>query len=198
MKDQDIRSVLKAELLRKYAGDDNTLILDELGVRHGMARLDLVVVNHRLHGYEIKSDLDSLIRLPDQIKIFSSVTDRMTLVVGYRHAYRALEMVPDWWGVRLAEPNGASGSVVLNNARAPRDNPCVDINAQVALLWRDEALAMLEEVGAANGVRSKSRAAIYQRLVEVSKSDFLPVRIRQQLRLRKAWRVAERQTSCGD
>ena len=198
MKDQDIRAVLKTELLGKYAGDNDTLVLDELGVRHGMARLDIAVVNHRLHGYEIKSDLDSLRRLPDQIRIFSSVADRMTLVVGYRHAYRAFEMVPPWWGVRLAEPKGASGHVVLNNARAPHDNPCVDINALVALLWRDEALAILEEIGAANGVRSKNRAIIYQRLVELSHPDSLPARIRLQLRLRKAWRVAERQTSCGD
>ncbi len=187
MKDQDIRAVLKAELARKYAGDDDTLVLEELGIRHGVARLDLVVVNHRLHGFEIKSDLDSLRRLPDQIKNFSSVADRMTLVVGYRHAYKAMEMIPDWWGVRLAEPNG--GAVVLNNARAPRDNPCVDINGLVALLWREEALSMLEEIGAADGVRSKNRVVIYRRLVEVSKPEYLRARIRQQLRCRKAWRV---------
>ncbi|MEL7562610.1 sce7726 family protein [Dehalogenimonas sp. 4OHTPN] len=198
MKDQDIRAVLKAELMRKYAGDSNTLVLDELGIRHGLGRLDLAVVNHRLHGYEIKGDLDNLRRLPDQIKVFSSVADRMTLVVSYRHAGRAFKMVPDWWGVRLAEPNEASGSVVLNSARAPRNNPSVDINALVTLLWRNEALAMLEGIDAADGVRSKSRKIIYHRLVEAFDPEDLKTRIRQQLRNRKAWRVAEPQTSCGD
>jgi hypothetical protein len=190
MKDQDIRAVLKAELLRKYGGDDNTLVLDELGIRHGMARLDLVVVNHRLHGYEIKSDYDSLKRLPDQIRVFNSVVNRMTLVVGYRHAYKAMEMIPDWWGVRLAEQNEKKGIIILKNARLPHDNPSVDTNAFVTLLWRDEALGMLEEIGAAEGVRSKNRAAIYRRLVEVSEPEYLHAKIRQQLRHRKAWRVA--------
>ena len=198
MKDQDIRAALKEEFARKYAGDDSTLVLDELGIRHGMARLDLVVVNHRLHGYEIKSDLDSLRRLPDQIKIFSSVVDRMTLVVGYRHAYNALEMVPDWWGVRLVEQKASNGAIVLRNARFPHDNPSVDINALVALLWREEALGILEEMGAADGVRSKGRAEVYQRLVEVSKPEYLHSKIRRQLRCRKGWRVAGLRMSYGD
>jgi len=196
--DHDIRAVLKKEFVRKYARDDNTLVLDELGVRHGMARIDLVVVNHRLHGYEIKSDLDSLRRLADQIRVFSSVMDRMTLVVGYRHAYNALKMVPEWWGVRLAEQNEQSSTIVLTGARFPRDNPGVDLNALVALLWRDEALNILEEMGAAKGVRSKTRTDIYRRLVQVSKPEYLRARIRQQLKSRECWRVGAQRMSCGD
>ncbi len=198
MKDQDIRAVLKTELTGRYAKDGDTLVLDELGVRNGTARIDLVVVNHQLHGYEIKSDLDSLRRLPDQIRVFSSVMDRITLVVGYRHAYNALKMVPEWWGVRLAEERERGGIVVLTSARLSRDNPGVDINAVVALLWRDEALGILDEMGAADGVRSKTRTEIYRRLVQISKPDYLRARIRRQLRGREGWRVGAQRMSCGD
>lgn len=196
MNDQDIRTVLKAELRRRYARDDNTLVLDELGIRHGAARIDLVVVNHRLHGYEIKSDRDSLRRLPHQIKAYSSM-DRVTLIVGYRHAYEALRMIPEWWGVRLAEAKKQSGTVVLSGARPARNNPKVDLDAAVALLWRGEALAILEEMGAAGGVRSKRRSEIYKRLVELSDRDLLRSRIRQQLKQRRCWRVGAQRRSGG-
>ncbi len=198
MNDRDIRAVLKEELMRRYAKDNDTLLLDELGIRHGTARIDLVVVNHWLHGYEIKSNGDSLRRLPEQIRIFSSVMDRITLVVGYRHAYDALRMVPEWWGVRLAREGERSGNVVLTSARFPRNNPEVELNAIVALLWRDEALNILDEMGAAKGGRSKSRTDIYRRLVEVSKPEYLCARIRQQLKSREGWRSGAQRMSCGD
>jgi len=197
VRDKDIRLVLKNEFARKYARDNSTLVLDELGICHGAARLDLAVVNHLLHGYEIKSDVDSLKRLPDQIQIFNSVVDRMTLVVGYRHAYSALDMVPDWWGVRLADQNAENNETVLKTARLPRDNPAVDVNAVVALLWREEALGILEEMGLADGVRSKNRVAIYQRLVQMTEPKYLCIKVRQQLKDRKGWRADVQQMSCG-
>ena len=198
MNDLDIRNVLRAQLIRRYAKDDDALVLEEVGIGHGAARIDLVVVNHQLHGYEIKSDRDSLERLPDQIQAYSSIMDRVTLVVGYRHAYEALMMVPEWWGVRLAETRRQGGTVVLSGARPARHNPGVDLAAAVALLWRSEALAILQEMGAAGGVRSKRRREIYRRLVEVSDPDGLRSRIRQQLKQRRCWRVGVQQRSCGD
>ncbi len=198
MNDRDIRAVLKYELLRRYTNDKDTLVLEELGLRHGAVRIDLVVVNDRIHGYEIKSDRDSLRRLPDQIRIYSSVMDRVTLVVGYRHAYGALRMVPEWWGVKLAEKKKGSGAIVLSDARSPRDNPGVDLNSVVALLWRNEALSILEEMESAKGIRSKTRTDIYRRLVEVSKPEYLRAKIRQQLKSREGWRADAQQMSCGD
>jgi len=198
MNDRDIRTVLKEELMRKYASDNDTLVLDELGIKHGAARIDLVVVNHQLHGYEIKSDLDNLSRLPDQIRAYNKVMDRVTLVVGYKHAYDALKIVPEWWGVRLAEKKKQNDIVVLSDARPSRNNPNIDLNAVTALLWRNEALAILEEMGSASGVRSKRRSEIYRRLVNLSDPDFLRFKIRQQLKSRRGWRVAAQRMSCGD
>lgn len=198
MNDRDIRTVLKEELLRKYAGDKDTLVLDELGIRHGAARIDLVVVNHQLHGYEIKSDHDSLRRLPDQIRSYNKVMDRVTLVVGYKHAYDALQIVPEWWGVRLAEKKKQLDTVILSDARPSRNNPNIDINAVAELLWRNEALAILEEMDSASGMRSKRRSEIYRYLVDLSDPDSLRFKIRQQLKSRREWRVVAQRMSCGD
>lgn len=109
MNDNQIRSALKQKLFVQYFRDSETLILDEVGIRHGAARIDLVVVNGTLHGFEIKSDRDTLKRLPKQVRIYNPVLDRITLVVGHRHADEAMQIVPEWWGVKLAVigPRGA-------------------------------------------------------------------------------------------
>lgn len=197
MNDLDIRKVLKNELMKKYASDSETIIIEELSLKHGRTRIDLAVINDRLDGYEIKSDRDSLKRFTEQINIYNSIMDRVTLVVGYRHAYNAFKMVPEWWGVRLAEKDNQSGIVVLNDARLPADNPLVDMNAIVSLLWRNEALDILEEIGKANGVRSKTRTAIYNRLVEVMDPDYLRNIVRLQLKSRKDWQSGAQRKSYG-
>ncbi len=195
MNDLDIRNLLKSELLAKYGNDSETIILEELGLKHGRTRIDLVVINDRLHGYEIKSDRDTLKRLPEQINIYSSIMDRVTLVVGYRHAYNAFEMIPDWWGVRLAEKDNESGAVFLSDARLPTNNPEVDINAIVSLLWRDEALDILEEIGESKGVRSKTRIDIYRHLIQVVEPRHLCAMVRRQLKSRKDWLSGVQQMS---
>src|SRR6266550_991942 len=102
MNDHQLRRALKSKVLARYAKDPDTRIVDELGLRHGIARVDIAVVNGIIHGYELKSDKDNLKRLPHQVTIYSSVLDKVTLVVGIRHALEATELVPDWWGIKIA------------------------------------------------------------------------------------------------
>jgi hypothetical protein len=100
MKDIHIRTALKSKLLSHYAKDPSTLIVDELGLRHGAARVDVAVINGVIHGFELKSDCDTLKRLPSQIKVYNSVLDRITLVVGNRHLKDSINLVPKWWGIK--------------------------------------------------------------------------------------------------
>src|SRR5439155_10222560 len=89
LRDRDVRQALHRKVLRDHHGDANTLVLDELGLRHGACRVDIAVVNGYLHGYEIKSDSDTLDRLPAQVAVYNLVLDRATLVVGERHLQKA-------------------------------------------------------------------------------------------------------------
>ena len=198
MNDLDIRKVLMRELLDKHANDSETMIIEELGLKHGRSRIDLAVINDCMHGYEIKSDRDTLKRLPEQIQIYSSIMDRVTLVVGYRHAYNALKMIPEWWGVKFAEQNNKNGNVVLSEARTPGNNPNIDLITVVSLLWRNEALDILEKIGQAKGLGSKARIDIYHRLIEVVESESLRASVRQCLRSRRGWLSDVQQTSYGD
>jgi len=196
MNEYQLRIALKRKILGHYLRDPETLILEELGLRHGAARIDVVVVNSILHGFELKSDREALVGLPTKERIYNSLLDRVTLVVGCRHAYKAMQIVPKWWGVKLAEM-GQRGAIYFSEVRGPRKNPSPDILAIAKLLWRDEAVALLEEIGAADGIRSKPRALIYARLAEVVDLDSLRNRIRRQFKLRTDWRSDEQRMSSG-
>jgi hypothetical protein len=190
MKDLEIRTALRQKLSVLHGEDPETSIVEELGLRHGAIRVDLAVVNGILHGYELKSDSDRLDRLPRQCEAYGAVFDRMTLVVGRRLAKRAVEMVPEWWGIELAESD-ATGRVQFATQRHSFENPAPEPLAIAKLLWRDEALSLLIELGQARGVLSKPRSHVYARLADVSELDFLRYRVRDRLRNRAGWRVAE-------
>ena len=70
--------------------------------------------------------------------------------------------------------------------------PAVSALAIAKLLWRDEALQFLEVIGAADGLKSKPRRIIYNRLVDVVDLASLQGRVRDQLRSRQDWRPAGR------
>ena len=119
MDDICLRAALKNKILDRYLKHPTTVIIDELGLSHNTARIDLAVVNGIIHGYEIKSDRDTLRRLPLQIDIYNAVLDRVTLVVGEKHLKKASNAIPEWWGIKLAEM-GPRRAVHFTNIRAPK------------------------------------------------------------------------------
>jgi hypothetical protein len=187
MNDPQLRSALKRKVLSRYTNDPNTRILDELGLRHGAARIDIAVVNGIVHGFELKSDKDTLKRLPHQVQIYSSVLDKVTLVVGSRHANEAERMVPQWWGIKVAVV-GARGGFDFVDVRRATKNPAQDAVAVCRLLWRDEALSLLYELGQAKSLQHKPRALIYSHLARVADLDVIRERARRQLKFRIDWR----------
>ncbi len=60
MREIDIRLALRAKLEKLHPGESDTLLGQELGLCQGFARVDLAVVNGTVHGYEIKSEQDTL------------------------------------------------------------------------------------------------------------------------------------------
>lgn len=185
--DKLIRTALKEKLEIEHRNDSKLKIIEELGIRHGTARVDIAVVNGILHGYEIKSDLDTLQRLPEQMDIYNSVFNQITLVVGKVHLYEAINIVPDWWGITVAKID-TNDSVIFNCIREARNNLNQDSVSVARLLWRDEALELLEKAGEATGLRSKSRANIYQKLSTVFDQKTLEQKVREAIFVRQDWR----------
>jgi hypothetical protein len=185
--DKIIRAALKAELEKLHAGDPKLRIVEEFGIEHGAIRIDVAVVNGLLHGYEIKSDRDTLLRLPEQMDAYNSVFDQVTLVVGRQHLFDAINLVPDWWGITVAK-FGSHGSVVLNQIREAGNNAQQRSISIARLLWRNEALRILEEAGKADGLRSKPRELIYERLCKLFDLARLEEKVREILFSREDWR----------
>ena len=182
IRDSDVRPALRTYLGQRELACPDTLLIEELGLCRGQSRIDLATVGGILHGYEIKSNQDRLTRLASQAATYSRVLDRVTLVVGSRHVDAALQLVPGWWGVLLVR--AGAEAVSLDLFRPAAENPDQDARALVELLWRDEALELLAYHNAVEGVRSKPRPAVWDRVCEVLDVTDIRSAVRNRLKTR--------------
>ncbi len=118
------------------------MIREEFRIERGGSRIDVAEIGAKLIGYEIKSDLDTFIRFSNQIHAYNRVFDEIYLVCGQIHASQAIEIIPSWWGLFVAE-RGSDGGVSLSSVRDAGRNPNQDSFSLASLLWKDEALAVL-------------------------------------------------------
>lgn len=195
MRDRDVRQSVWSWLEVAHQNDPDTLMIDELGILNGATRIDIAVINGQIEGYELKSERDTLERLPTQRDLYNRVLDRISLVVAENHREAAEGIIPDWWGLAIAS-NGRDG-VEVTRERSPEMNPGLDAATLASLLWRDEALAVLDRYGAARGVRSKPREALYERLAVALDLDMVRAEVRAALKARAGWRVDRRSQQCG-
>lgn len=186
MLDRDIRQALRERLVAEHGSE--ALIVDELALREGSVRADLCLVNGALSGFEIKSAADSLGRLPAQVAGYSRVFDYAALVADARHLEQAGDQLPDWWGVYEAR-RGRKGPRIVRIRRGRR-NPALDVASVVQLLWRDEALAVLEQHGIADGLSRCTRSQLWQLLVDEVPASQLCAAVREALKARGDWRVS--------
>lgn len=185
MRDVDVRVAVRSLLAGEHLGDDDTRIVEEMGIWNGAVRVDLAVINGEMVGYEIKSAKDTLSRLPAQATLYNSVFDRVYLVAAEKHVSPAIEGIPAWWGILLAVQNG--DGVRLERYRHGAINRDVDPIQVARLLWRDEALAVLEQHQAARGVRSATREKVVSRLADILDIDELRREVRNRLKRRETW-----------
>jgi hypothetical protein len=57
--DREIRAALHRKKFGALHGRTDTVIVDELGLAHAKARIDIAVINGFVHGFEIKSATDT-------------------------------------------------------------------------------------------------------------------------------------------
>lgn len=180
--DAAIRAALLTRLQSKHRAEDDTVFLHELGFLKGQVRIDLAVVNGALHGYEIKSDRDTLRRLAAQVARYGQVLDRATLVVGARHVTEALAMVPSWWEVLMVKM--VKGRIRFHRLRRGLRNRARERRALVELLWLDQALELVEARGGARGYRHRPRSVVWDRVCELYTMDEIAGVVRRQLKAR--------------
>jgi hypothetical protein len=171
---QALRGVLAA------AATDRASVVDEFWVPRSHERADVAVIGDVIEAFEIKTDQDSLKRLPRQVAAYGRVFDRCTAVVAERHARETLTMAPQWWGVLVT----ATGDrISFETARSPGNNEAVDAETLVRLLWRDEVAAALAALGAPPEPGA-ARSAMWEELLQRVDLDGLRMVVRQALRIR--------------
>jgi hypothetical protein len=193
-RDFEIRFALRKRLKEIHADEPDTAIINELSLCQGNARIDLAVVNGSLSGYEIKSDRDTLGRLPGQESVYSLCFNNMTVVVGSRHVDECLKVVPFWWGIWEVLPT--TNGIEFECRRAVQLNPQIAPDMVVQLLWKDEAREALRVFGS-NPVGKATRRELWESLVSLASSDELLEIVRDRLRARGDWRSAPTPFRCG-
>lgn len=193
--DAQIRELLLPFVRREYTAPE-TIILEEFALYGGINRADIAALNGVSHGYEIKSDRDTLIRLPQQVQAYNDVFERATIVSSDRHLASARKIIPKWWGiVRVTRPDF---HFHLERIKESNPNPSPSGEAIAALLWRPEALHLLSSLGLDAGVRSKPMQDLIERLAWAIDPDELSGYVRQAIRARGNWRSAARLRQYGD
>ncbi|WP_448136823.1 sce7726 family protein [Stenotrophomonas rhizophila] len=185
--DTHVRSALLRTVIAEHVANPNTLVVEEMGLARGACRVDVCVINGHLHGYEIKSDVDNLRRLPLQQKFYSDVLDKATIVVGQRHLTHALEVLPDWWGVRTVW-RGSRNALRMDLLRPAKLNPSVKKSAVASLLWRDEICKLVLAKSPDKAALRGNRAALCERLGELYTLAEIRNLVRGQLKRRTDWR----------
>lgn len=186
MNDLQIRNAIKEQEFKNHYNDPDTRIIDELGVCLGESIVDIAVINGSLSGYEIKSDVDTLRRLPRQIENYNKVFDYMSIVTSQKYAPIINDYIPDWWGIIEVEDN--AGAVIVTEKRKPIQNKQVELFYLVQLLWKDELIKIIDSYNLNKSKKNKSKREIWTYLTEVIDNNMLKDIVRQYIKQRTKWR----------
>lgn len=191
MRDIDIRVKLKDTFLKKYIDDNNSRVVDELSVSYGHARVDIAVINGSFHGYEIKSDYDTLNRLPNQIETYSKTFDYLTIITGESHLSGVIEQAPTWCGIIVASQKKRKDGLKLKYFRQPLRNNLIDNLSLLQLLWREELITVLEILDIKKGLNGKSKPFLWNAVIDNCRPELISRIVREQLKSRVNWRVEQ-------
>ena len=197
MNDPQIRKAFHTSFLQKEHEDSATLILDELGLEHGKCRADIAVINGHMDGFEIKSDVDSLSRLKNQINSYNAIFDRSSVIVTIRHLNEIMRIIPDWWGI-ISVLESDADIPQFTVIKKPQQNAYIDDSLVAQLLWRKEAQEVLFNLGMRGAQIRQKRSILYGYIVGMLSSCELRRTVREYLKKRRGWRHPEQLMSGDD
>lgn len=184
LNDTKVRALLLNELNKKYANRSDTKVINELGLDFGAARVDVAVVNGIMHGYEIKSDLDTLYRLPRQLKYYNKAFERMTIVVSRKYLEEVKGMIPKWWGIKTISIDQTRLIDIRKGRKVSQQDPLLIIK----LLWKKELEGLIDYLKLPKSLKKMRKKELLQILIE--EADFEDIRwyVYNVLKTRESWR----------
>jgi hypothetical protein len=187
LRDTDIRMAAKALLLAHAQSFPDTRIVEEFGLSHGAARVDIAVINGHIRGIEIKAEADTLSRLPRQVSAYGRVVDLATLIAAERHIEAAAALLPNWWGIIEARKT-RKDRVAFRRLRNERVNRGLDPMSLAQLLWHAEVAQLLRQLGGDESLLRSPRAILYAELTAALPITRLRRAVRETLKTRENWR----------
>lgn len=188
MRELEVREAVRAGPLRKYLKDPQSRVIDELAICLGEARIDIAVVNGKLSGYELKSESDTLLRLPKQAELYARVFDEVSLVLDRRHCDAAMAIVPSSWGLYEIGLS-AKKTPVVQKIREALPSFEQDPYAVAQLLWKTEVLGILGRLEPKLALTSKPRSWLWRQLSSALPLAQLKSEVREALKRRLEWRT---------
>jgi hypothetical protein len=185
--DTEIRAALHRKKLHRHRSEPNTVVIDELGLVHAKARIDIAVINGCIHGYEIKSGVDKLDRLYGQIQLYKSCLEKLTVVCAGNHTAEIRDVIPAWCGLMLARKGRRGGIDFLTLRKAVR-NPEIEKSKLAHLLWRPEVIELLARLDAPKALLRKSRVDMYDFVADAMTVSEITAYVRECLVKRETWR----------
>lgn len=169
-----VRESLSHELLASLPRAE---ALYEFWVPRSHERADIAVIGPTMDGFEIKTERDTLKRLPRQAAAYARLFDRCYVVLADRHVEAALDILPMWWGVTVIR---GGSTPEFERIREADVNPGVDPETLVRLLWRNEVHAALCAFGAPPDPGA-GRFRMWEQLLDLVEVDVLKAAVREAL-----------------
>lgn len=155
MHDTDLRDEAILHLRDRFPA---ALRRGEMGLLNHTVRADLALLDDELMLVELKSEADTLRRLPEQVRVYSEVADRCLLVVAENHHTAAVKLIPEWWAVWVASPLEA-GFIGMHFTRLGEKNPTPCAESIARMLWDEELREAMRTRGMKPGkLRQKEKA----------------------------------------
>lgn len=117
-------------LLVDYFVDEGVIAAFEISTNE--SRLDFLRINGQSISYEIKSDVDNLVKLEKQVLHYSELFEFNNVVVGKKHLTKVREILPSEYGIFIEE-NGK-----LFEKRKARKNSKISSERQLNLFTKKE------------------------------------------------------------
>ncbi len=127
---------------------EDAVLINEMVVGGFSRRADIAVANGKLMVFEIKSDLDTLRRLPGQLEVYQQRFDKVTVVTTSRFVKEVIDSSCEAVEILEASVN-ASGQATLKTIRRGKTR---EIRAKAMLasfLTKVDLVSMLKAVGIA-------------------------------------------------
>lgn len=191
MRDYIVRAAFHNSVLKSEHQDNDTLVMDELGLNNGRVRADIAVLNGKLVGYEIKADKDNLLRLASQVVAYSEIFEQAFIITGNKHFEKVLKLVPEWWGVYLVEP-GLDKMYEFFRFRPAEFNTQRNAISIARLLWKAELVSLFEVELECKVKHHWGKDRLNQLLAETVDTETLGKMVLKVLKNRSGWKTDQK------